>query len=189
MVILVQENRSFDHYFGRFKGVRGFDDQTVKLPDGVTSIFQQPDPANDPGNIGTNPPYTPPVNPPAGYLRPFHIDTHTVTPPDKRPGECTDDVEHQWAGQHRSWDRGEMDAWVSSHERSQENGVANGRLTMGYYERFDLELYYALADNFTVCDNYYCSVIGGTDINRLYTIAGRWTPTAGTGAATGSTPG
>jgi phospholipase C len=43
VVILMQENRSFDHYFGTLRGVRGFGDkQVLTYPDG-TSIFQQPD--------------------------------------------------------------------------------------------------------------------------------------------------
>ena len=42
---------------------------------------------------------------------------------------------------------------------------------MGYYTRADIPFYYALADAFTICDNYFCSVIGPTDPNRLYTMA------------------
>src|SRR5258708_23611552 len=38
VVILIQENRSFDHYFGSYRSVRGFSDQST--------AFQQPDPAN-----------------------------------------------------------------------------------------------------------------------------------------------
>jgi phospholipase C len=38
VVILIQENRSFDHYFGSYRGVRGFSDQSM--------AFQQPDPPN-----------------------------------------------------------------------------------------------------------------------------------------------
>src|SRR5450432_3794519 len=45
VVILMQENRSFDHYFGTLRGVRGFGDkQILTYPDG-TSVFAQPDKA------------------------------------------------------------------------------------------------------------------------------------------------
>ena len=47
---------------------------------------------------------------------------------------------------------------------------------MGYYNRADLPYYYALADAFTICDNYFCSVIGPTDPNRLYTMAASLDP-------------
>ena len=58
VVVLMQENRSFDHYFGTLSGVRGFDDPTaLKLSDG-RSVFYQPDADN-----------------PRGYMLPFHLDT------------------------------------------------------------------------------------------------------------------
>src|SRR6516225_1075991 len=46
VVLLMQENRSFDHYFGTMSGVRGFDDaNALRLPDG-TPVFRQPDAIN-----------------------------------------------------------------------------------------------------------------------------------------------
>ncbi|MER8187140.1 alkaline phosphatase family protein, partial [Kitasatospora sp. NPDC094015] len=49
VVILMQENRSFDHYFGTLNGVRGFGDkQALQFPDG-TDVFRQPDPARTDG--------------------------------------------------------------------------------------------------------------------------------------------
>jgi phospholipase C len=48
---------------------------------------------------------------------------------------------------------------------------------MGYYTRADLAFYYALADAFTVCDGYHCSVLGPTDPNRLYTVSATIDPT------------
>ncbi|MGH3398764.1 MAG: alkaline phosphatase family protein, partial [Streptosporangiaceae bacterium] len=51
LVFLMQENRSFDHYFGTFPGVRGFSDPTaIRLPTS-RSVFQQPDPANPDGYL------------------------------------------------------------------------------------------------------------------------------------------
>src|SRR5437588_2447917 len=62
-----------------------------------------------------------------------------------------------------------MDAFVSGHMAV--DGSTNGPLTMGYYTRQDLAFYYALADAFTICDHYFCSVIGPTDPNRLYSVS------------------
>ena len=46
IVVLMQENRSFDHYLGSLRGVRGFDDpRAVTLPSG-NSVFQQPNGAS-----------------------------------------------------------------------------------------------------------------------------------------------
>jgi phospholipase C len=170
IVIFIQENRSFDHYFGRYKGVRGFDDRTVRLSaaDDGTTIFKQTYPA---GAI-------PGVPDP---LLPFHINT---TEPSTSQGECTNDIGHQWADQHAMWNGGRMNNWVTRHLASNPGG--NGKfaaITMGYYQGSpardhsgDVDLYWALADNFTICDNYHCSVIGGTDINRLYSMTGTADP-------------
>src|SRR6202035_5178654 len=53
---------------------------------------------------------------------------------------------------------------------------AAGTTVMGYYERADLPFYYALADHFTLCDNYHCSVLGPTHPNRLMQMSGTMDP-------------
>ena len=157
VVILVQENRSFDHYFGSYRGVAGFaDPKVIQLDDGSgLSIFAQP---GYPGGFDGD------------HLYPFHIDTYNN-------GECTNDINHSWGPQHTYWDGGKLDGFVTGHLAA--DGAANGPLAMGYYTRNDLSFYYALADAFTICDHYHCSVIGPTDPNRLYTMSA-WLDPAGT---------
>ena len=140
VVIFIQENRSFDHYFGSYRGVRGFSDSSA--------AFQQPYPAN--------------TSAPAGVLLPFHLDLA------KTNAACTHDISHDWAPQHQSWNNGAMDGFVTSRLGINSNDAV---LTMGYYTRADLPFYYAAADAFTLCDNYFCSVIGPSDPNRIYTMA------------------
>src|SRR6266852_3406871 len=146
VVILIQENRSFDHYFGSYRGVRGFSDQSM--------AFRQPDPANT-------------TNSPVGTLLPFHLDTSTTN------ADCTHDINHDWVPQHQSWHNGAMDGFVTSRLPLNPNDAV---LTMGYYTRADIPYSYALADAFTICDNYFCSVMGPTDPNRLYTMAASLDP-------------
>lgn len=141
VVILTQENRSFDHYFGSYRGVRGFSDNSP--------AFQQPDSSNT-------------TIAPVGTLLPFHFDTSQVN------AACTHDISHDWVPQHQSSDNGKLDGFANS--RLPIN-TSDAVLTMGYYTRADLPYYYALADAFTLCDNYFCSVIGPTDPNRLYSMA------------------
>jgi phospholipase C len=157
VVILIQENRSFDHYFGSYRGVAGFQDPSaLALTDGSgLKVFAQP---GYPGGYAGN------------HLYPFHLDSYNN-------GECTNDINHSWGPQHDYWDGGAMDGFVSEHLAV--DGSANGPLTMGYYTRKDLAFYYALADAFTICDHYHCSVIGPTDPNRLYTVSAYLDP-AGT---------
>ncbi len=143
IVVFMQENRSFDTYFGSLYGVRGFDDpHAIRLPSG-RSVFYQPDPLN-----------------PDGYELPFHLDTETTS------SACVADLSHAWEAQHGAWDGGQMDAWLPAHRLA--DGNTNGPLTMGYYTRNDIPFHYALADTFTICDGYHCSVMGPTNPNRLY---------------------
>src|SRR6185312_14055189 len=80
VVMLMQENRSFDHYFGTMAGVRGFDDpEALRLSTGQ-SVFYQPDDQN-----------------PKKYLLPFHLDTR-ATNAQKIPS-----TSHAWAVQHEAW--------------------------------------------------------------------------------------
>src|SRR5579884_2185803 len=166
IVIFVQENRSFDNYFGAYKGVRGFDDRSA--PGGIRA-FQQA--------------YRPPATP-TGFpdpLLPFRMDTTVTATPHQ--GQCTNDIEHQWAGAHDSWNNGASDNWMNSHLAT-EPDPRQAAVTMSYYQRADLPFYYTLADHFTICDNYFCSVIGGTDQNRLYSMTGTVDPDGWDGGGT-----
>lgn len=153
VVMLMQENRSFDHYFGTFPGVRGFDDH----PAGDLGVFSQRFPANR-------------TVAPVGRLLPFHLDTANTE------AECTFDLSHAWTAQHACWNNGSMDAFVTTHTSPEYEGVQNGALTMGYYTRDDLGFYHALAEAFTLCDGYHCSVLGPTDPNRLYWLSATCDP-------------
>lgn len=149
VVFVTLENRSFDHYFGAYRGVRGFDDHGPGGP----GVFAQPWPG-----AGHSP-----------TLLPFRLDT------DGADGECTSDLSHEWDAQHLCWARGAMDGWVATHTADRFEGPA-GVLTMGHYTRADLDFYYALADAFTLCDGYFCSVMGPTHPNRLHALAGTLGP-------------
>jgi len=149
VVFLMHENRSFDHYFGTYKGVRGFDDH----PAGSPGVFAQAWPGGA-----------------AADLLPFHLDTSNTD------AECTSDLSHEWLAQHTCWNGGQMDQWVATHTSAQWEGPQTGVLTMGYYTRADLDFWYALADAFTIGDGYHCSVMGPTHPNRLHALSGTLDP-------------
>jgi len=147
IVILMQENRSFDHYFGTMPGVRGFaDPAAIRLPGGAP-VFRQPFPGHA-----------------QGYLAPFHLDTRTTS------AQATPGTDHSWPTQHLAWNNGKMDQWVP----------AKGPFTMGYFTQADIPFQWALAQAFTLCDHYFCSVLGPTNPNRLYMWTGMVDP-GGTG--------
>jgi phospholipase C len=154
VVILMQENRSFDHYFGTLAGVRGFGDPNLLQLSTGRSVLYQPDPSN-----------------PDGYMLPFHLDTQTTS------SQAIPSTSHAWAVQHACWNNGAMDNWLPAHLAA--DGAAHGPYTMGYYEQQDIPFHFALAESFTICDAYHCSVLGPTWPNRLYLFSGMIDP-AGT---------
>ncbi len=72
------------------------------------------------------------------------------------------DPPHGWNDGHAAWSGGRYDQWVPN----------KGVTTMTYHTRTDLPYQYALADAFTVCDNYFCSLMGPTDPNRYHMWTG-----------------
>ena len=158
VVILIEENRSFDHYFGTYPGVRGFADPAAR--DGV---FRQAFAKNT-------------TVPPVGYVEPYHLDTSSTG-----AGECTPDPGHGWDPQHQAWSSGAMDQWGAAH-----SGEADWSF-MGYYTRADLPYFHAVADAFTLCDGYHCSVLGSTTSNRLYSVSAWLDPDGAGGGPVKST--
>ncbi|MDQ1361565.1 MAG: phospholipase [Acidimicrobiaceae bacterium] len=156
VVVLMQENRSFDHYFGTLSGVRGFSDRSVPVQTVGGSRYPVFDQFGFQPGVGVDP---------TGYLQPFHL----LSDPPTENGQTTNDITHSWAPQHQSWDNGAMDNFVRAHLAG--DGTQNGPVTMGYFTREDIGFYYALADAFTVCDAYHCSVLGPTDPNRLMAMS------------------
>ena len=140
-IILMKENRSFDHYFGTLRGVRGFDDSTARHANG-RSLFRQPDPRH-----------------PDGFITPFPLNTLRTS------GQRTHDLSHAWDAQHAAWNGGAMDNWLPAHRAADGEW---GWMTMGYLTREDLPYYHALADAFTLCDGYHCSIFGPTSPNRYF---------------------
>ncbi len=157
VLILMQENRSFDHYFGSLKGVRGFGDRsTITLPGGLP-VFQQPT--------------TPPGVPVTATQYPWRLSDAPVStyPPGHRPPDSEVGAQgyggtsHSWDDQHAAWYGGLMNGWVFA---------KGGLTTLGYLDRADIPFHYALADAYTVGDAYHCSVLSATGPNRTYLVSG-----------------
>lgn len=146
VVILMQENRSFDHCYGMLRGVRGFNDpRAVTLPDGNPVWLQ----SNAQGET----------------YAPFRLDL--------KGSKITwmGSLPHGWSDQVEARNRGKHDRWLTA-KASGHKEYARLPLTLGYHTRDDLPFYYALADAFTVCDQNFCSSLTGTTPNRLYLWTG-----------------
>ncbi len=140
VVILMQENRSFDHYFGTLHGVRGFGDRfTVPMPDG-RSVWQQRELLTE--------------------IQPYHLDSRIGN------AQRVEGTPHSWYDAHLAWNSGSYGQWP----------LYKKRQSMGYYTETELPFQFALANAFTLCDNYHCSMQGSTNPNRLFLFTGTNNP-------------
>ncbi|MET9413991.1 phosphocholine-specific phospholipase C [Streptomyces klenkii] len=86
IVVLMQENRSFDHYFGTLKGVRGFGDpRPVSLPSGKP-VWYQSDGSKE--------------------VPPYHPDAENLGM------QFIAGLNHDWQGGHKAWNQGRYDQWL-----------------------------------------------------------------------------
>ncbi len=151
VVILMQENRSFDHYFGSLRGVRGFGDPRPALLPNGKPVWYQPTASTKTGHYHSRG-----LAADASYVLPFYINPRETT-------EYQAGTDHGWSSGHLAWNGGLYNQWVE-----QKQDV----LTMGHLKREDVSFHYALADAFTVCDSCFCSVHADTAPNRIYLWSG-----------------
>jgi phospholipase C len=136
VVILMQENRSFDHYFGTLRGVRGFGDRhPIPLGSGEP-VWQQADGQQ--------------------VFPPYHLDTKNTS------AWRMVSTPHSFSDAQAAWNQGKYGFWPQFKTPK----------SMGYFRRADLPFQFALADAFTICDAYHCSVTTGTDPNRIFFFSG-----------------
>jgi phospholipase C len=146
VVILMQENRSFDHCYGTLQGVRGFNDpRAIVKPDNNLVWLQK----NADGET---------------YI-PFRLNLKETK------ATWLGSLPHSWPDQVDARNGGRYDQWLIAKASGYE-GFEKAPLALGYYNRGDIPFYYSLADAFTVCDQNFCSSLTGTTPNRLYLWTG-----------------
>lgn len=129
IVVVMMENRSFDHYFGSATFLEGL------AVEGLTGRETNPRLDGTPVQV-------------------FQMDNlQPADPP------------HGWDDNHLQWNLGACDGFVRVHELVHPGSYDE---VMGYHIRDQLPVLYALADNYTNCDQWYCSVMGSTWPNRFY---------------------
>lgn len=145
VVLFMQENRAFDHYFGTMAGVRGFQDPNVQNNKGTAIWFQDVDSS---------------VSDEADELLPWYINylhgswdaaSQCMHPGSNsykaNHGALNGDLNNQWVNEQSPW------SW-------------------GHYTRAELPVHFAIAEGWTVGDMYQESIIASTSPNRVAWLSG-----------------
>lgn len=140
VVILMQENRSFDHTLGMLRGVRGFNDPRALRLENDNPVWLQ-------------------TNAKGETYAPFRLNIHDTR------ATWMSYLPHARETQVDAWNGGRYNGWLEA-KRSHKKEYADMPLTLGHYTREDIPFYYSLADAFTVCDQNFSGVMTSTTPNR-----------------------
>ena len=161
LVVIFQENVSFDHYFGTY-----------------------PHATNPQGEPGFNPlPNTPEVN---GLLGPLGIANPNLNPANldgasnpwrlDRSQAATADQDHDYTPEQQAFDKGLMDLfplYTGVGELSRRTPGVNTSLVMGYYDGNTVTALWNYAQNFAMSDNSYGTTFGPSTPGALNLVAGQ----------------
>jgi phospholipase C len=169
LIFIVQENHSFDNYFGTYPGAKGIYNISDPVPENLSDTAM-------------------------GYVQPYHLNATVpvLITGDELPAGISDlddlaaamadptspyhltnesigqDLSHAWTVAHEDWDNGKMDGFVTAE---------GSNLTMGYYDREDIPYYWDYADHYVLDDNFFSSLMGPSFPNHLYIASGQNGPT------------
>lgn len=144
VVLFMQENRAFDHYFGTMAGVRGFKDPNVQLNKGKAVWYQGL------GNLSTK----------ATHLLPWHL--NYLGGPWNHATQCMEAGSNGWDDNHAALNKDQNDNWP----------VGNTPWSWAHFTRKDIPNHFAIAEGYTVGDMYAESVIASTNPNRVSWVSG-----------------
>jgi phospholipase C len=180
IVFMLQENRSFDHYFGAlreywrankyadisFDGLPQFNPTT-----GAAPLYGPP-----PTNPGCDPNYPPPNDCKEDSNSPHIASYRLVT-------QCIENPSPSWNESHVDWNLGNpisstpsLNGYVYTAGHDSRNiqppyHDVNGIRAMGYYDGSDLNYYYYMATQFATSDRWFSPVMTRTQPNRAYLMA------------------
>jgi phospholipase C len=174
IIIVMQENHSFDNYFGALayapnspyhEGRYGCGENDHLCVDGLTCHF---DLAGKLNCRNSN------LDDDGSVVRTFHEPSRCVVP----------DLDHSWLGTHKEanyrfpndtlfWFLSNGFVRVNDLTEQLDNGVESPTddATIGYYDQTDIPFYYNLAQQFAISDRHFASVLGPTFPNRAYFLA------------------
>jgi phospholipase C len=146
VVLFMQENRAFDHYFGTMAGVRGFSDPNVQVNAGNKPVWYQ--------DVDKS------LSTATTYLLPWYLNYLGGEWIDAT--QCMTAGDNGWNDNHAALNGDLNNKWA----------LNNTPWSWGYYKRSDLPVHFGIAEGWTVGDMYQESVISSTNPNRVTWASG-----------------
>ena len=146
VVLFMQENRAFDHYFGTMAGVRGFKDPNAQVNPGNKTVFYQ----SVNGSLSNATDHLLPW-----YLNYLGGDWNEAT-------QCMEAGSNSWQENQDALNGGLNNRWA----------LGNTPWSWGHFKRSDIPTQFAIAEGWTIGDMYQEAVIASTNPNRVVWVSG-----------------
>ena len=168
IVIIMQENRSFDSYLGHLA--------TYEASKGITNTIESaPDTASNPSYPVDQPDGGKPTGDASAAAG---ADAATTTHPYQHaPQLCAFDTAHNWGAAHVEYDKGQNDGFYFMNNGAGDTGESisgiapaqlSGERALWWYDERDIPFHYALYSTFAMADHYHSALLGPTYPNRMY---------------------
>ena len=180
IIIMAQENRGFEHYFGglrQYWAANGFRDQSFDgLPQFNPATGASPLVGSAPTNPGCDPAFPSPGTDCTITANSPQVESFPMI------SMCEENPSPSWNESHVIWNlknplspTATLDGfvWTAAHD-SRNLGFfdVDGKRAMSYYNGTDLPYYYFMASNFATSDRWFAPVMTRTPPNRMYMLAG-----------------
>lgn len=154
IIYMLQENRSFDEYFGQLNSYRQGQGLSADVDVTPASASQ------------------------------LSFDHSIVFTPFHMTSQCTEEMSSYWNESHNDWNHFApttatplMDGFANSAGGNSRNSNPpgfdiNGQRVLGFYDETDLPYYYFMATQFAMSDHWFSPVMTNTPANRMYAMAG-----------------
>ncbi len=171
IIVIYQENWGFDSLYGQFPGVNGLQNGFDTLPQvdkssGYTSyIYATPQPLNG----GPDLRFPPANGQPALPLIPYDLSRYVAA------SDMTGDIIHRFYHQQLQIDNGVLEPSIGSMDKFV-TWSDNPGLVLSYIDATQLPEG-KLAQQYTICDNFFHSAYGGSFLNHQFLVAAaapRW---------------
>ena len=170
IIFIVQENHSFDNYFGTYPGAKGFPPGLLvpSNPNSTTSVAYAPYHLSNSDPVLLIGDELPP-----GMSDPDQLAAASSNPylPHHLSSEAPPILTNAWGAAHEAYDNGKMDGFIAAQGGDPQ--------TMGYYDRSNIPYYWDYADHNVLADNFFSAMLGPTFPNHLYIASGASGPVTG----------